>query len=343
MPANVLSLVRSNACTPKEFKKAAKPPRSTTCWSLLCDMHGDLGGREDDPAASWVRPHIWDLRIDVFWLLVASEGKHQLGLERDTDTVSLPMVMFDRWCVGCADPVAEQQHAQMFTHNFGSDFVRAVDGRTPVHRFLWHVSVVGNDKIPWLCRMNSACSIYVCVDEDFAYCRDPVVRQHVRTLHDCQPPGWRTVKASVEHLQCVSDAHRPHHAMQCCAKLQRCIERRNMSHQPFDCELPPAEVSYHLRRVRRLIRTWPARLRQLVPEWIQFLQQGNTSGRGVHTERITSVQNLIYGLHRQGVIILHVNICVSPEWSLSRVHRRFLSSEFKKFLTTLEHRGSSAN
>ena len=307
------SVVKDNNNTPDEYRREKKPPRTCTRWSLLCDMHGDLGGKHDAPAAAWVRPHLWDFRIDVFWLLVAQEGMHHLGLTGTRDTLVLPMVQLDRWRVSCSDALMEHQFKVMFLHNFGEDYVcyDTITRPTSFRTFVWHISVIGDEPgvmVPWMDRLDVTCAMYICIDEDFAFCRDPVVRGMQKQV------GWKSyqnVSRHIQVLQSVSDKHRPKHTMQCIPKIQALLQTHAGG---WGCELADTAINRVLGHLRRT-----GVQEDSIAEWIQFSQQGETSGRGVKTNRITSVCNLIKLLHTR-LKIVHLNFCISPEWTDTFVH-----------------------
>ena len=311
------SVVEDNNNTPTEYRQEKEPPRKCTRWSLLCDMHGDLGRKQDAPAAAWVRPHLWDFRIDVFWLLVAQEGMHHLGLTEPRDTLVLPMVQLDRWRVSCSDAFLERRFKVMLLHNFGSDYVcyDTITDPTSFRMFVWHISVIGDEPdvvVPWLHRLDTTCAMYICIDEDFAFCRDPVVRGIQKQI------GWeahQNVSGHIRVLKDVSDQHRPNHTMQCIPRLQQKLlttTRRPIC--PHGCELADVTVNRVLGHLRGA-----GVQKDSIAEWIQFSQQGETSGRGVKTNRITTMCNLVKLLNTR-VKIVHLNLCISPEWTHTLVH-----------------------
>ena len=343
-----ITIVKSNHETPDCFAQSDISGEAGRSWLILCDMHSDMGGTGDCPEASWVRPCLWSFRIDVFWLVVPPEGARQVGLLPGGAALMLKMRQLGGSrpegsivCLGSKH--LRRRHKALFLYIFGEAYrddtiARAQRGRT----FTWLIStpaLENEDKAqllaiepPLLFRPTDW--VLFCIDEDFAYCVDPfrngTISNIARTLGSSASFRLKNLLCDAENP--VQSCNGVYHTTVCVPNLADALLNDSVAN-PCCC----ASLTRDLAGFSRLLdRNGFPEGRVVVPDLLMSTQYGQQMNKKLIKRRVKVLHTLVHRILAEGVRILHLNICTSPEWTHGCVHP-VLRHVFRDLLINSNH------
>lgn len=324
-----ISVVNNNEDTVTEFRRTAFEYGTGRSWMILCDMHSDMGGDGDCAEASWVRPCIWSLRIDIFWLVVPPEGAKQVGLLPGGSALRLQMRQLGSQkqnggivCLGSNH--VRRRHRALFLYIFGGAYKDDAPSRAQRGRvFTWLVSTPklennGDARLlpiepPIALRRTD--NVLFCIDEDFAYCVDPFRNGTIHNIaHTLGPSVGRRLKALLREAENpISPCTGVQHATVCIPKLADTLADESMLHSCCCASLREEFMWFD-----QLLGS--NGFHKLVSDLIISTQYGQQPDRKLITGRVNILHDLVHRVLRDGARLAHLNVCVSPKWTGGHVH-----------------------
>ena len=322
-------MVDNNNDTVAEFERTGVSRRTRRSWMILCDMHSDMGGAGDCAEASWVRPCLWSLRIDIFWLVVPPEGARQVGLLPGGTAMRLQMRQLgskqcngDIVCLGSKH--VRRRHRALFRYIFGSAYKDGASFRRQQGRaFTWLISTpelkthsnarLATIKPPLALRCTD--NVFFCIDEDFAYCVDPFRNGTIDSITQVLGPaiglrlGGLLQQAEVPLSPCTTVQH----ATVCIPRLADALTDDSTVHSCCRASLRGQLASFN-----RLLHA--RGFDKLVPDLLLATQFGQQADKSMITDRVRALHTLMHRVLRSGARVVHLNICISPKWTSGLVH-----------------------